>query len=325
MGMELPYQFSRLIKGGFDFDEMALSLWNWQREKNEVIGKFAAQLNGDGPEFLPIEVFRRFKMICEGAGEPAFVFESSGTTSETASRHWITDPGIYRESLLHGYHAFYGDQDKLILALLPNYLERGNSSLVHMVKVWMDEFGLPGSGFYLDNFTDLEAAILQHGRGGEDILLIGVTYALLDFTDRTEIKMPPGSIVMETGGMKGRRKEMVRDEVHATLRRGLGVDQIHSEYGMTELLSQAYSSGNGIFRCPPWMKVVITDPWLPRMRMKPGHSGRINIIDLANIWSCGFIATDDIGRMYADGSFEILGRLDHAEMRGCNLMYEPVI
>jgi len=190
-----------------------------------------------------------------------------------------------------------------------------------MVKVWIDTFGLPGSGFYLYNFEELRKAIAEAMDAGERIILIGVAYALLDFVDEQKLQLPSDTLVFETGGMKGRKKEMIREELHQHLREGLGLDQIYSEYGMTELMSQAYTDVSGRFRTPPTLEVFVSDIHLNRLLQKPGISGRLHIIDLANIHTCAFIATDDIGRKYEDGSFEVLGRLDTSEMRGCSLMY----
>jgi hypothetical protein len=222
---------------------------------------------------------------------------------------------------LEGFFHFFERKNYRILALLPSYLERGNSSLVQMVKLWMDEFGLPGSGFYLYNFDALSQAISEAADAGEPILLIGVAFALLDFAEQNKSPLPPDTLVLETGGMKGRKKEIIRDELHEMLSKGLGISHIGSEYGMTELMSQMYARRDGRFFSPPWVKVFISDIHLPDLPKATGQSGRINLIDLGNVDSCAFISTDDIGRMYEDGSFEVLGRLDYSEMRGCSLMY----
>ena len=248
-------------------------------------------------------------------------FESSGTTGQTPSRHHVRDIQVYEMALLKGFTHFFPQQPYRILALLPSYLERGTSSLVHMVKTWMDHFGLAGSGFYLYNFEALEQAIGEAGDAGETILLIGVSFALLDFAEQYPQHLSTGSIVMETGGMKGRREELTRHELHERLSKGLGITNICSEYGMTELLSQAYAVKNGRFFTPPWMRIDIRDLHLSSLPRPIGSTGRICITDLANIHSCAFIETDDLGRQHLDGSIEVLGRVDHSELRGCNLMY----
>ena len=249
------------------------------------------------------------------------IFESSGTTGQTPSRHFVRDTELYEKNVLDGFYHFFPKKKYRILALLPSYIERGNSSLVYMVKTWMDHFGTEGSGFYLDDFEALQNAIQAGNEAGESIILIGVSFALLDLAEKGTVQVPKGTIVIETGGMKGRRKELIRRELHETLKEGLGIDKIHSEYGMTELMSQAYTVESGRFRCASTMQVFVSDIHLNRLIEKPGVAGRLHIVDLANLHTCAFIATDDIGRMHEDGSFEVLGRLDSAEMRGCNLMY----
>lgn len=295
-------------------------VWAYQSVGNPVVKEFMGHLGSSGPEFLPISFFKQFAMQTGGDWVPEATFGSSGTTGQQQSQHLVRDLGIYDASLLQGFYHFYGEEPRKILALLPNYLERQDSSLVYMVQKWIDTFGLPGSGFFLYDHASLEQSLRKAKENGEPILLIGVSFALLDFCEAFPQELPQGTIVMETGGMKGRKKEMVRSELHQALRRGLGVAEIHSEYGMTELLSQAYSMGDEHFHCPPWMEVVITDPYIPGKILPIGRSGRINIVDLANVHSCAFIRTDDLGRSHSDGSFEVLGRLDHAELRGCNLM-----
>ncbi|MDX5586359.1 MAG: acyl transferase, partial [Aureibaculum sp.] len=232
----------------------------------------------------------------------------------------LTDVLLYEKSYLSAFEHFYGKiSNYTVLALLPSYLERSDSSLVYMVNDLIIKSQKPKSGFYLDNLTELKDNLLELSAQKEKILLIGVSFALLDLIEQYSFELK-NAIVMETGGMKGRRKELVRDELHKELKKGFGVDSIHSEYGMTELLSQAYSKGNGIFKTPPWMKILIRDPE-NAMELLPNHkTGGINIIDLANINSCSFIATQDLGRTNADGSFEVLGRFDNSDIRGCNLL-----
>lgn len=270
---------------------------------------------------MPIEFFKSHAVKTSENWQPATTFESSGTTGQLVSKHQVKDLSVYRASLLAGFEHFYPSKKRAIFALLPNYLERGSSSLVYMVKEWIDEFGLQGSGFYLYEHAQLKQALESAVAKGEPILLIGVAFALWDFAEQNPLQLPPDSIVIETGGMKGRKEEITRAELHEILQKGLSVAEIHSEYGMTELLSQAYARKPGRFECPPWMKIVITDVYRHGVEMPVGRAGRINIIDLANIHSCAFLQTQDQGIMHPDGSFEVLGRLDHAEMRGCNLMY----
>jgi hypothetical protein len=269
--------------------------------------------------FLPIEFFKSHEVIC-GTYPPQGVFMSSGTTGMTRSQHLVSDLGLYRRSFVNGFRRFYGDPaDVQFLALTPTPDQASNSSLVYMIKNLMDLSNSPENGFFLASHSGLKARLIQKRAPGKKIMLIGLTYALLDF-----IAKYPGSyaplIVVETGGMKGRGMEMVREELHEQLCRGFGVDQIHSEYGMTELLSQAWSASKGLFTSPPWMKVLIRDLNDPLGWVDSGVTGGINIIDLANRNSCSFIATQDLGRMHPDGRFEVLGRFDAAELRGCNMM-----
>lgn len=266
--------------------------------------------------FLPIQFFKSHRVVC-GEFEPQVVFESSGTTQTRNSKHLVKDTSIYTRSFMEAFRQFYGPvEDYVVLGLLPSYLERQNSSLVYMVQEMIQRSGKPESGFYLYEHEKL-AETLQALK--QPVLLIGVTFGLLDFAERFKLELP-NVIVMETGGMKGRREEWTREELHAYLKERLGVKAIHAEYGMTELLSQAYSKGNGIFSCPPWMKVLVRDENDPFQLYTENASGVINVIDMANIHSCAFIATDDIGRLHADGSFEVLGRMDHSALRGCSLM-----
>ncbi|MEM6265833.1 MAG: acyl transferase, partial [Bacteroidota bacterium] len=289
------------------------------RTHNPILGKYADLMESmDAPVFLPIEFFKQYEQKC-GEWDPQAIFESSGTTGQTPSRHFVKDLELYRTLAVEGFFHFWPRQSYRILALLPSYLERGNSSLVYMVKTWIESFGLPGSGFYLRHEGALEQALFE--AGDEPILLIGVAFALLDFAEQHHRKLPPHTIVMETGGMKGRKEEIIREELHQRLREGLGVSTIASEYGMTELLSQMYARQDGKFMAPPWVKVVISDVNLNELSVPHGRTGRINLIDLGNRDSCAFIATDDLGRMHPDGNFEVLGRIDGSELRGCSLMY----
>lgn len=248
------------------------------------------------------------------------IFTSSGTTGMATSRHLVTDVSLYEESYRRAFAQFYGNiEDYAVLALLPSYLERGGSSLIYMVDDLIKLSNNPDSGFYLHNQEELAVKLKMLDEAGQNVLLIGVTYALLDMLEAHQFSLQ-NTIIMETGGMKGRRKEMIREELHAVLCKGFGVHSIHSEYGMTELLSQAYSLGDGIFECPDWMRILVRDTEDALSYVDGGKTGGINVIDLANINSCAFIATQDLGKKYADGSFEVLGRFDHSDIRGCNLM-----
>jgi hypothetical protein len=269
--------------------------------------------------FLPIEFFKNHRVV--SSNEPEQVtFTSSGTTGMITSRHRVTDVSWYVDSFRKAFQLFYGDiKDYTVLALLPSYLEREGSSLIYMADDLIKQSGDPDSGFFLYNHDELYRQLIKQQLTKKPTLLIGVTFALLDFVEQYQFIFPE-LIVMETGGMKGRRKEMIREELHDTLCAGFGVDRIHSEYGMTELLSQAYSKGDGIFECPPWMKIVTRDTNDPITPLTNGQTGGINIIDLANINSCSLLATQDLGRVQADGSFEVLGRFDNSDIRGCNLL-----
>lgn len=316
-------RFKRAIfSSEMNFDELAQFLWQYQRQNNLIIRDFCDQLNLQSPTFIPIEFFKHLEMRTQKEWEAEFIFESSGTTGQTPSRHYVKELKWYEEVSLRGFYQFFDQQPYCVLALLPSYLERNNSSLVQMVRHWIASFGTEGSGFFLHDFEALALAIENAKAMNVRILLIGVSFALLDFADQYGKALPSDTIVIETGGMKGRRAEMTRDTLHTILSKAFSIPHIVSEYGMTELLSQAYALYNGNFLVPPWMKIVISDIHLSSLPKKRGKTGRVNIIDLANIDSCAFIATDDIGRMSADGSVEILGRLDYAEIRGCNLMYQ---
>jgi hypothetical protein len=316
-----PERFSaELFSPHLNAEAATTALWQYQRTHNPVMRRFARELGVDGPVFIPIEFFKHFPMKT-GAWEAEAVFASSGTTGQTPSLHHVRDLAWYRRVSRAGFRYFFPDKPFRILALLPSYLERGNSSLVRMVRDWMEDFGLPGSDFFLHDFTALARALREAAEAGQPILLIGVAFALLDFAAQYPMQLPQGTLLIETGGMKGRGEELTRQELHQRLRSAFGLPQIVSEYGMTELLSQAYALREGRFHTPPWLHVIISDIHLGSLRKAPGQSGRINLIDLANIHSCAFIATDDLGRAREDGSFEVLGRLEQSEIRGCNLMY----
>lgn len=269
--------------------------------------------------FLPIQFFKTHQILSSQKTIQK-TFLSSGTTGMAQSKHFVTDLTIYEESYLKGFQKFYGNiEDYTVLALLPSYLERDGSSLIYMVDDLIEKSNKPKSGFYLHNLDELAKNLIKLDSSGEKVLLIGVSFALLDLIEKHQFKLQH-TIVMETGGMKGRRKELIREELHAILCQGFGVSEIHSEYGMTELLSQAYSKGNGIFDCPPWMKILIRDTEDALSLLPKGKSGGINVIDLANVNSCSFIATQDLGKVYPNNTFEIIGRFDNSDIRGCNLM-----
>lgn len=313
-------------KRGFP-ENLALELFRFQYATNALYRAYVDALKIDPASvqsvsripFLPIQFFKTQPVI-SGEFEPAAVFESSGTTTTVNSRHLVKDTGIYTRSFMEAFRLFYGDvEDFVVLGLLPSYLERQSSSLVYMVQEMIRLSGRPESGFYLYEHEKLAATLLDLEARRQPVLLIGVTFALLDFAEKYPMQLQH-TIVMETGGMKGRREEWTREELHAFLCERLGVPAIHAEYGMTELLSQAYSKGKGIFYCPPWMKVLVRDENDPFQLYSENAAGVINVIDLANIYSCAFIATDDIGRIHADGGFEVMGRLDNSALRGCSLM-----
>jgi hypothetical protein len=313
------------------FEEKALDSFHFQYRENEVYRQFA-DLTGvlstevraikDIP-FLPIRFFKSHRVM-SGVFEPDVVFESSGTTSTGNSRHFVKSLDLYRLSFLNGFKRNYGNPgDWCILALLPSYLERQNSSLVLMAEELIQLSGHPDSGFYLSQFEALKQTLEKLEKQGQKTLLLGVTFALLDFSEACPMRLEH-TIIMETGGMKGRKKEMTRDEVHDQLKKQFEVSRIHSEYGMTELLSQAYSLGEGLLATPPWMKILLRaedDPLavLDKSGRELG-SGLINVIDLANRYSCSFIATDDLGIKHEDGRVEIIGRLDNSDLRGCSLL-----
>lgn len=315
------------------FDGLALRLFAWQYEGNPVYRAFCDAL-GRNPgnvesvtriPFLPVRFFKSHPVVT-GVFEPAVVFESSGTTGMVNSRHLVNDLLLYEGSFMKGFEQVYGPvRDLVIIGLLPSYLERGNSSLVYMVDRLVKASGRTGSGFYLHDTEALARQLRQLEREGQRSVLIGVTFALLDFAAAFPMPLEYCTI-METGGMKGRRREMIRAEVQDILRSAFSLPEVHSEYGMTELLSQAYSTGGGLFRCPSWMKVLLREEEDPLEVRMPGaggtgpFTGAVNIIDLANVHSCSFIATDDAARLHPDGSFEILGRLDHSDLRGCSLL-----
>ena len=310
-----------------EFEALALEIFLFQFQNNPVYRTYCDHLKKspstvnsvDDIPFLPIEFFKTRQVISSNE-VPAIVFESSGTTSSNPSKHFVTDIGLYQQSFLKGFNNFYGPpEDYCILALLPSYLEREGSSLVYMVNDLIQQSNHPNSGFYLNNLNDLKDRLNQLQNERTKTLLIGVSFALMDLAEQFPMSLKNVTI-METGGMKGRRQELIREELHTILKKAFNVSSIHSEYGMTELLSQAYSTGNGLFKCPPWMKIVTRDTEDPLSPQSHGKTGGINVIDLANVHSCSFIATQDLGKTHPNGTFEVLGRFDNSDIRGCNLM-----
>lgn len=332
----MPGQWNHKIFGVNEgnFEALALEVFNFQQENNPVYKAYlhALKINPQSVQtidqipFLPVRFFKSHE-VKTTLFEPQAVFESSGTSGSINSRHLVKDISLYEESFTKGFEFFYGPvKEWCIIGLLPSYLERKGSSLVYMIDKLMNISEHPQSGFYLDEFEKLFVVLNELEKHQQKTLLIGVTFALLDFAEKYSLPLKH-TIVMETGGMKGRREEMIRPEVHDVLRKSFSLDHIHSEYGMTELLSQTYSSGNGIFNCPPWMKILVRDEEDPlnvktvsRFQTVAPITGGINIIDLANIYSCSFIATDDAGKLNAEGDFEVLGRVDGSDLRGCSLM-----
>ncbi len=309
------------------FEKIALKVFRFQYENNLVYRDFCNYLKVEKSKvkslqqipFLPI-VFFKNNLVVSNTNPIQTTFTSSGTTGQITSKHLVSDLTIYEESYRNAFSQFYGDiENYVVLALLPSYLEREGSSLIYMVADLIKLSNNAESGFYLHEYDLLIAKILQLEKEGKNIILIGVTYALLDLIEKQKLNLK-NTIIMETGGMKGKRKEMIREELHKVLCEGFGVNVIHSEYGMTELLSQAYSLGNGVFECPNWMQIMVRDTEDALSYIENGKTGGINIIDLANINSCSFIATQDLGKIYPNNTFEVLGRFDNSDIRGCNLM-----
>lgn len=317
----------------YGFEAIALEVFKFQYQHNIVYQQFCQHLHIAPQDvkrveeipFLPIQFFKT-KEIVTTEFTPATIFESSGTTGQVNSKHRVKKLELYEQSFQKTFQLFYGNvKDYCVIGLLPSYLQKGNASLVYMVHDLIQQSQYTQSGFYLDEHEKLQETIRQNEAAAIPTLLIGVTYALLDFAEKFPMPLQH-TVIMETGGMKGRRQELTRQEVHAELQQHFGLTSIHSEYGMTELLSQAYSQGDGLFKTAPWLKILLRaadDPFdivQAEEISTASANGAINIIDLANIYSCSFIATDDVGRLYKDGSFEVLGRLDNSDMRGCGLM-----
>ncbi|NNT70765.1 acyl transferase [Flavobacterium sp. IMCC34852] len=309
------------------FEKMALKVFRYQHENNLVYREFCDFLNTDVQKvkslqqipFLPIQFFKSHNVV-SNTDVIQETFTSSGTTGVVTSKHLVTDVSLYEQSYRLAFSEFYGNiEDYAVLALLPSYLERSGSSLIYMVKDLIELSNNEHSGFYLNNYDELISKLIELDNSGQNVILIGVTYALLDLIEKQNFQLK-NTIIMETGGMKGKRKEIIREELHEILCKGFGVSNIHSEYGMTELLSQAYSLGNGIFECPSWMQILIRDTEDALTYIDSGKTGGVNVIDLANINSCSFIATQDLGKKQPNNAVEILGRFDNSDIRGCNLM-----
>ena len=314
------------IKSVREFEELALRVFRFQFENNKVYRSFCDLLYIHPSDvkrlqqipFLPIQFFKTHKVVSSNNTETVFI--SSGTTGSITSKHYVSDLHIYETSFTKGFESFYGSiADYTILALLPSYLEREGSSLIYMVQSLISHSKKEKSGFYLHNISELKDTLIDLDSKQDKVLLIGVSFALLDLAETFSFNLK-NTLIMETGGMKGKRKELIREELHNILKERFGVSTIHSEYGMTELLSQAYSAGNGIFNCPKWMQALTREAEDALTIQSPGKIGGLNIIDLANINSCSFIATQDLGKVYEDGSFEVIGRFDASDIRGCNLM-----
>ena len=323
----IPEQDIFTISSQKQFEKIALKVFRFQYENNLVYKEFCDFLKVDKQTvksleqipFLPIQFFKSHDVV-SNSDNIQEIFTSSGTTGMITSKHLVTDVSLYEQSYRNAFSEFYGNiEDYAVLTLLPSYLERSGSSLIYMVKDLIELSKNENSGFYLHNYDELISKLVELDNAGQNVILIGVTYALLDLIDKQKFQLK-NTIIMETGGMKGKRKEMIREELHEILCDGFGVESIHSEYGMTELLSQAYSLGNGIFECPAWMQILVRDTEDAMTYVDYGKTGGINVIDLANINSCSFIATQDLGKKYPNNSFEVLGRFDNSDIRGCNLM-----
>ena len=323
----MNYQDIFAIQTPQEFEQKALEVFSYQFENNNVYRSFCDLLYKHPSDiktiqeipFLPISFFKSHEVV-SSQKETQAIFTSSGTTGSITSKHYVKDLSLYETSFRTGFTQSYGDiNDYVILALLPSYLEREGSSLVYMVDHLIKASNHIESGFYLHDYFALSEKLKNLDASGKKVLLIGVSFALLDLIENNSFSLN-NTIVMETGGMKGKRKEMIREELHSILSKGFGVSKIHSEYGMTELLSQAYSKGGGVFTTPSWMKILTRDPEDPLSIAPHSKTGGLNIIDLANINSCSFIATQDLGRVYPNESFSIVGRFDNSDIRGCNLM-----
>ncbi|MFY7810227.1 MAG: acyl transferase [Flavobacterium sp.] len=317
------------IQSQKEFNKLTLQVFRFQYDNVKVYQEFCNHLHKNKENvnqiedipFLPISFFKTHSVIVKDYKE-SIIFTSSGTTGAITSRHFVSDISIYQQSFTSGFSQFYGNiENYVILALLPSYLEREGSSLVYMINQLIEKSNNQDSGFYLHNYQELIQKLEKLDQANQNIILFGVTYALLDLLEIQKIKLK-NTIIIETGGMKGKRKELIKPELHHILSNGFGVSHIHSEYGMTEMLSQAYSHQNGVFECVPWLKILIRDPENPLEYLSNDRTGGINVIDLANINSCSFIATQDLGKKYNNNTFEVLGRFDNSDIRGCNLLIQ---
>lgn len=303
------------------FTEWASTIHNYQQKNNPIFRAWCEQFPTQGFQFLPIAFFKSHQVVTVVESETLkikTVFRSSGTTQQTPSQHFVQDLWVYETCFKKGFEIQYGPANRYcFIGLLPSYLEREGSSLIYMVEKLISE-GQPGSGFYLNQYNQVVEQIQQNEAMGIPTILFGVTFALLEMAATQRKQHWPNTIILETGGMKGRGTEITRDELHQRLGDTFGATKIHSEYGMTELMSQAYAKDGHRFVCPPWMRIQIQDPSDPKAWMDHGKTGRLCIIDLANVDSCSFIATDDLAKSYPDGSFEVMGRIDFSDLRGCN-------
>ncbi|MGZ3866110.1 MAG: acyl transferase [Bacteroidia bacterium] len=329
---KLTERLFSLKAGDFStFEELSVEVFNLQYSNNSVYKRFVDALkvtpenvrSVDKIPFLPIEFFKTQKVVTENSiTNNAVVFTSSGTSQTGTSSHFVNDISLYEQSFLKAFELFYGKPSQYcFLALLPSYLERQGSSLVYMAQKLIEFSGNKQSNFYLNDLDELVKTISRLKDQKQKVFLLGVSYALLDLAD-TGITLNENFIVMETGGMKGKREELIKSELHNILKQKLGIKQIHSEYGMTELLSQSYSKQDGIFESPPWMKIFVRDINDPFQYLAVGRTGGVNVIDLANLNSCSFIATQDLGKCFDNGTFELMGRFDNSDIRGCNLLVE---
>jgi hypothetical protein len=315
------------IRSDSDFEELSLNVFDFQIKNNPIYAQYASLILKDKTPknifeipFLPINLFKKKQIICKGKAVEE-IFLSSGSVREK-SKHLVSDISLYKQSYRKTFQQFYGDiENYCILALLPTYQEREGSSLIYMVSDLIQKSKHPKSGFYLNNLSELSETIKELENKKQKVILFGVTYALLDLAAQYPQHLRC-TVIMETGGMKGKRKELPKEEIHQILKEAFLTNNIHSEYGMTELLSQAYSKGKNIFNSPAWMKILIRDINDPLSILKSGETGGINVIDLANIYSCPFIATQDLGKTYKNGTFSVLGRFDNSDSRGCNLLVQ---
>ncbi|KAB2805420.1 acyl transferase [Phaeocystidibacter luteus] len=317
-----------LLLKSTDFNSAALELFQYQAEHCAPYKRFLEGLSIDVRSIsswediphLPIEAFKNHE-VKSGDFDAEVTYTSSGTTGQNTSRHYVREKSWYHRVFEAAFRDKYGDPSEFQwLCLLPSYLERKGSSLIDMADAFIQSSKFDGSGFYLSNLDDLKTQLEKSVKDEIPTVLLGVSFALLDLAEEHPMSLSNSIVIMETGGMKGRRKELIRDELHAILKEAFHVEMIHSEYGMTELMSQAYSSGNGRYTTPPWMRITLRDPADPLSKVRDGKTGGINIIDLANVDSCAFIATQDLGRIYPDATFEVLGRFDQSDIRGCNLL-----